>query len=47
MVEVEAKRVDASRSDSTKVLSDESNADNFSKNVFQALHSNVSCHDEL
>ena len=44
MVEGEAKRVDASGSNSTRVLSD---VDNFSKNVLQALHSGVSCHDEL
>ena len=46
-VNVNLKRVDASRSYSTKVLSDKSNVKNFSKNVFQDLHSDVSCHDEL
>ena len=34
VVEAEAKRVDAFGSDSTKVLSDKSNVNNFSKNVF-------------
>ena len=47
MVDVEAKRVDAYGLDSTKALSDKSEVDNFSKNVFRALHSDVSCHDEL
>ena len=44
VVEVEEKRVDASGSDSTRVLLDKSDVDNFSKNVFQAFHSDVSCH---
>ena len=44
VVEVESKRVDASRSDSNRVLSDKLDVDNFSKNVFRALHSDVSCH---
>ena len=47
MVEVEARRVDASGSDSTRVLSNKSDVDNFAKNVFRALHSDVSCHVEL
>ena len=47
VVKVEAKRVDASESDSTKVLSDKSDVDNFTKNIFQDFHSDVSCHDEL
>ena len=47
VVEVESKRFDAYGSNSTRVLSDKSDVDNFSKNVFQALHSNISCHDEL
>ena len=47
VVEVKAKSVDASGSDSTKGLSDKSDANNFSKNVFQALHSDMSCHVEL
>ena len=47
VVEVEARRVDASGTDSTRVLSDKSVVDNFSKNVFQALHFDVSCHVEL
>ena len=47
MVKVEAKRVDASGLDSTRVLSDKSDVDKFSKNVFRALHSDVSCHVEL
>ena len=47
VVEVKARRVDASRSDSTKVLSDKSDVDNFSKDVFLDLHSDVSCHAEL
>ena len=46
VVEVEARRADASGSDSTMVLSDKSDVDNFSKNFFRALHSDVSCHDE-
>ena len=41
VVEVKAKRVDASRSDSTRVLSNNSDVENFSKNVFLDLHSNV------
>ena len=41
MVEVEDKRVDASRSDSMRVLSEKSNVDNFSKNVFQDLDSDI------
>ena len=47
VVKVEAKRVDASRSDSTRVSSDKSDVDNFAKNVFRALHYDVSCHAEL
>ena len=34
VVEVEPKRVDASGSDSTRVLSDKSDVDNFAKNLF-------------
>ena len=34
VVEVEAKRANASGSDSTRVRSSESDVDNFSKNVF-------------
>ena len=45
--EVEAKRVDASGSYSTRVLSDKSDVDNFAKNVFRSFHSNVSFHVEL
>ena len=44
VVEVEAKRVDASGSDSTRVLSNKLDVEIFSKNVFQYLDSNVSCH---
>ena len=47
VVEVEAKRVDAYGSNSIRVLSDNSYVNNFSKNVFRALHSDVSCHVEL
>ena len=47
VVEVKAKMVDASGSDSTRVPSDKSNVDNFFKNVFRAFHSDVSCHVEL
>ena len=47
VVKVESKRVDAVGSDSTKVLLYMSDVDNFSKDVFQALHSDVSCHVEL
>ena len=47
VVEVKAKRVDASRSNSTKVLSDKSDVEIFSKNFFRALHSDVSCHSKL
>ena len=47
VVEVEAKRVDASRSDSTKVLSDKSDIDNFSNNVLQTLHFDLSFHAKL
>ena len=47
VVKVEVKRVDASGLDSTRVLSDKLDADNFSKNVFRALHFDVSCHVEL
>ena len=47
VVELKAKRVDASGSDSTRVLSDKSDVDHFTKNVFGAFHSNVSCHVEL
>ena len=47
VVKVESKRVDASALDSTRVLSDKLDVDNFSKNVFQALHSDISCHVEL
>ena len=47
MVDVEARMVDASGSYSTKFLLDKSDVDNFSKNVFQALDSNVSWHVEL
>ena len=38
VVEVEAKRVDVLGSNSTKVLLDKSNANNFAKNFFRALH---------
>ena len=47
VVDIEDSRDDASVSDYTRVLLDESNVDNFSKNFFQALHSNASCHEEL
>ena len=47
VVEVEIKRVDASGSDSTRFLPNKSNVENFAKNVFRALHSDVSCHVEL
>ena len=47
MVKVEAKRVVASRSDSTRVLSDKSEVDSFAKNLFQALDFDVSCHVEF
>ena len=47
VVKVKAKRVDASGSDSTRVLSNKSDVDNFAKKFFQALHSDVSCHVEL
>ena len=46
VVEVEAKRVDVSGLDSTRVLLDKSDVNNFSKNVFRALHSDVSSHAE-
>ena len=47
VVEVEGKRTDASGFDSTRVLLDKSDVDNFVKNVFRALHSNISCHVQL
>ena len=47
LIKVKAKRVDASGLDSTNVLWNKSDVDNFAKNVFRDLHSNVSCHDEL
>ena len=47
VVEVEVRRDDASGSDSTRFLSDKLDVDNFSKNIFRALHSDISCHDEL
>ena len=47
VVEVEARRVDASGSDSTRIMSDKSDVDNFAKNVFRAFHSDVLCHVEL
>ena len=47
VVEVEAKGVDASGLDSTRVLSNNLDVNDFPKNVFQALNSDVSCHDEL
>ena len=47
MVEVESKRVDASGSDYTSVLSDKSDVSNFAKNVFQDFHYDVSCQVEL
>ena len=47
VVEVEARRADASGSDSTRVLLDKLDVDKFSKKFFRALHSDVSCHDEL
>ena len=47
VVEVEDKIVYAYRSYSTRVLSNKSDVDNFSKNVFRALHYDVSCHAKL
>ena len=47
VVEVEPKRVDVSGSDSTKVLFDELDVDNFAKNFFRSLYCDVSCHVEL
>ena len=47
VVEVEARRVDASGSDSTRVLSDKLDVNNFSKNVFRSLHFYISFHAEL
>ena len=47
VVEIRAKRVDASGSESTKVLSNKSDVNNFAKNVFQDFHSDVLCHVEL
>ena len=47
VLDVDVKMVDASGSDSTRVLSDKSEVDNFAKNVFRALHLDLSCHDEL
>ena len=47
VVEVKSKRVDASRSYYTRVLLNKLDVDNFSKNFFRALHSEVSCHVEL
>ena len=47
LVDVNVKRVDDSGSNSTRVLSDKSDVDNFSKNVFQDLDFDISCHDEL
>ena len=47
MVDFEAKRVYPFGLDSTKDLSDKLDVDNFVKIVFRALHSNVSCHDQL
>ena len=45
VVKVKSMRFDAYRSDSTKDLSDKSDVDNFSKNVFRDLHYDVSCQD--
>ena len=47
VVEVKDMRVDASGSDSTRVLSDKSDVVNFSEKFFQALHPDVSCHAKL
>ena len=47
VVEFEAKKVDASESNFTRVLSDKSDVDNFSKNVFLDLNSDVSYRAEL
>ena len=45
VVEVEARRVDASRSDSTMVLLNKPDVNNFSKNVFRTFYYDVSCQD--
>ena len=47
VVEVESKRVDTFGSDSTRVLLDKLGVDNISKNIFQALDSDISFHAEL
>ena len=47
MVDVDVKRVDVSGSYSTKVVLQISDVAIFAKNLFPALHSHVSCHDEL
>ena len=43
VVDVDVKRVDAFGSDSTKVFPDKLEVDNFAKNFFQYLHSDISC----
>ena len=45
--EVESRSIDAYGSDSMRDQSNKSDVNNVSKNVFRALHSNVSCHVEL
>ena len=47
VVELEYRTVDASGSDSTKVLLDKLDVDNFSKNFFRSLHSDISFHAKL
>ena len=47
VVDVDVKRVDDSRLYYTRILSDKSDVDNFSKNVFLDLNSDVSYRDEL
>ena len=47
VVDVDVKRIDAFGSDYIRVLLDKSKVNNFAKNVFRALPSDVSCHDEL
>ena len=47
LVDVNVKRINASGSDYTRVLSDKLEVEIFSKNVFRALHSDVSCHDAM
>ena len=47
VVKVKSNRVYASGLDSTRVLSDKSDVDNFGKNGFRDLHCDVSCHNEL